>query len=56
MKAECQHFIDCIFRGETPQSDGVVGLKVVRLLEVADRSLQNGGIKERAEYGSMGAL
>lgn len=56
MKAECEHFVNCIFKGETPQSDGVVGLKVVRLLEVADRSLQNGGIKEHATYGSMGTL
>ncbi|MHB0875978.1 MAG: Gfo/Idh/MocA family protein [Anaerolineae bacterium] len=46
LKVECQHFIDCVINGHVPQSNGRVGLKVVRILEAADRSLQNGGGKE----------
>jgi predicted dehydrogenase len=39
LKAECQHFVDCIVSGETPRSDGRQGLQVVRALEAADRSI-----------------
>jgi predicted dehydrogenase len=51
--AECQHFIDCIRDGRTPRSDGLDGLRVVQVLEAAERSLQDGGrpvaIEEYAE-------
>jgi predicted dehydrogenase len=43
LRAECEHFIDCVKNGCRPQSDGYVGLKVVRVLEAADRSLRDGG-------------
>ncbi len=43
LKAECQHFIDCIANGETPRSDGRDGLRVVKVLEAGSRSLQRGG-------------
>lgn len=46
LKVECQHFVDCIISGAEPQSNGRVGLRVVRILEAADRSLRNGGGKE----------
>jgi predicted dehydrogenase len=46
LRAQCEHFVDCIRTGKTPQSDGRVGTKVVRILEEADRSLQNGGARE----------
>ena len=39
LKAECQHFVDCIRDGRTPLSDGRQGLMVVRALEAAQRSL-----------------
>ncbi|MGF1504238.1 MAG: Gfo/Idh/MocA family oxidoreductase [Anaerolineae bacterium] len=39
LRIECQHFIDCIQNGSAPQSDGRIGLKVVRILEQADRAL-----------------
>lgn len=45
LRAECQHFVDCILSGETPRSDGRNGLTVVRLLEAAHQSLRQGGIK-----------
>jgi predicted dehydrogenase len=38
---ECAHFADCIRHQRVPRSSGAVGLSVVKLLECADRSLQN---------------
>lgn len=46
LRAQCEHFVGCIRTGERPQSDGRVGLKVVQILEQADKSLQNGGVRE----------
>jgi predicted dehydrogenase len=46
LRLECQHFLDCIVDRTEPQSCGRVGLEVVKMLEVAERSLQNGGVKE----------
>ena len=43
LKAECQHFLDCIRSGATPISSGKQGLQLVRILEAASSSLQNGG-------------
>ena len=40
LRIECAHFIDCIRRGESAQSDGASGLRVVRVLEQLQRSLQ----------------
>lgn len=36
----CQHFIDSIQRGTRPLTDGREGLRVVRLLEAAQRSME----------------
>jgi len=46
LKAECNHFLDCIQKGARPKSDGWEGLRVVRILESAARSLYNGGMME----------
>jgi predicted dehydrogenase len=46
LRNECAHFIDAVRTGATPQSDGAAGLRVVRMLEAAERSLRNGGIPE----------
>lgn len=43
LNLECRHFLDCIRHGKEPRSGGPVGLKVVRILEGAQRSLLNGG-------------
>jgi predicted dehydrogenase len=55
LMAECQHFVDCIREGRTPRSDGLDGLRVVQVLEAAERSLREGGrpvaIQEFAEVG-----
>ncbi|HEV3278027.1 MAG TPA: Gfo/Idh/MocA family oxidoreductase [Terriglobia bacterium] len=43
LKAECEHFVDCILNRKRPINDGVAGLRVVRMLEAADQSLKNRG-------------
>ena len=47
LAAETKYFIDCITRNETPFNDGVAGLRVVKLLEAADRSLADMGAAVR---------
>jgi len=41
LQAECEHFIECIEQGISPQSDGFTGLRVVRALEAATASMKN---------------
>ena len=43
LKAECQHFLDCIKSGRTPLTSGERGLEVVRILEAASASLRENG-------------
>jgi predicted dehydrogenase len=50
LQVECDHFIQCIRSGATPRSSGQDGLKVVKVLETAQRSLQNGGVQLLVEY------
>jgi predicted dehydrogenase len=40
LRLECAHFVECIREGHTPRSDGRVGLRVVRVLEALQRSLE----------------
>lgn len=40
---ECAHFVDCIRSGQPPRTDGESGLRVVRVLEAVQRSLDLGG-------------
>jgi predicted dehydrogenase len=39
LRIECEHFIHCVRTGETPRSDGYSGLRVVRVLERLQQSL-----------------
>jgi predicted dehydrogenase len=39
LRIECEHFIHCVRTGEPPRSDGHSGLRVVRVLERLQRSL-----------------
>lgn len=43
LKIEAQHFIECLSTGRQPQSSGHAGLRVVRILEAASRSMANHG-------------
>jgi predicted dehydrogenase len=39
LRLECAHFITCVREGLTPRSDGLSGLRVVRILEGMQREL-----------------
>ena len=43
LKLELGYFIDCILKNESPVNDGAAGLRVVRLLEAAEQSLNSRG-------------
>ena len=43
LKRECQHFLECVREGKPPLSDGEDGLRVLRVLDAAQRSLGQGG-------------
>jgi predicted dehydrogenase len=43
LKAEIRSFIDAIMNGSTPKTDGVNGLRVVEVIEAADKSLRDSG-------------
>jgi len=43
LRNECAHFIECVLGGKRPQTDGLSGLRVVRVLEAGQRSLERRG-------------
>jgi len=49
LKLECQHFIDCINNDTQPRSDGYDGLRVVKVLQAAQESLEKGGVPVKLE-------
>lgn len=42
LKNECLHFVDCVTNGTTPRTDGHEGLRVLKVLDAATKSLQAG--------------
>lgn len=51
LRVQCRHFLECVKDGKTPQTDGYNGLRVVQVLETAQRSLRNGGYLFPVENG-----
>jgi predicted dehydrogenase len=43
LRVEAEHFIDCILHNKKPLNDGYAGLRIVQLLEAANRSLKKQG-------------
>ena len=43
LKVELGHFRDCILNGKRPSNDGIAGLRVVKMLEAADKSIKEKG-------------
>ncbi len=43
LRLECLHFVECIRDRKRPLTDGVGGLRVVKVLDAAQRSLKSGG-------------
>ena len=50
---EYAHFLECIREGKQPQTDGYNGLRVVQIVEAAQRSLQNNGDSVRIPNGHV---
>ncbi len=49
LQTEALHFVDCIENGTAPLTDGHAGLRMVKMIEAAERSLQQrGGLVELA--------
>jgi predicted dehydrogenase len=47
LRAECDHFIDCIRSGRTPVMGGREAGAIVRVLEAIERSIKNNGRQEK---------
>ena len=45
LKAECQHFLECIKNNQVPKTDGHEGLRVLKILQASQESLSNNGVK-----------
>jgi len=43
LRNECAHFVECIREGKQPRTDGENGLRVVTVLEWAERSMRKRG-------------
>ncbi|MFQ5823059.1 MAG: Gfo/Idh/MocA family protein [bacterium] len=46
LKVQCSHFLECILKGRKPITDGESGLIVVKILEAAQKSIENDGRSE----------
>jgi UDP-2-acetamido-3-amino-2,3-dideoxy-glucuronate N-acetyltransferase len=44
LEAECEHFVGCVELRIAPRTDGEEGLRVLRVLEACQKSLEGGGI------------
>ncbi len=50
LREECQHFLDCIINHSEPNSSGRDGLRVVKILEAAQKSIANGSMHEVIQW------
>jgi UDP-2-acetamido-3-amino-2,3-dideoxy-glucuronate N-acetyltransferase len=49
LKCECMHFLECAAKGQRPVTDGKEGLRVLRILNASQSSLDQQGIKIRLD-------
>jgi UDP-2-acetamido-3-amino-2,3-dideoxy-glucuronate N-acetyltransferase len=49
LEVECHHFLECIRTGERPRTDGAEGLRVLAVLEAAQRAMGEGGGRRLGE-------
>jgi len=52
LKIECQHFLNCIKNCEEPRTNGYEGLRVLQVLEAAERSLRTGVRTQIVEHNN----
>lgn len=50
LKVECSHFVECLLEGKTPKTDGQNGLNVVTILEAAQESIKQNGIRVKLNW------
>lgn len=43
LRRECEHFVECVDKHRRPLTDGAYGLRVLRILQAAQRSLMTNG-------------
>jgi len=43
LQTEALHFIDCVNHSRPPETDGPAGLRMVKMIEAAERSLRDRG-------------
>jgi predicted dehydrogenase len=53
LRVEGEHFVDCIVNGKTPHTDGLLGMRVVQLIEAATRSMNDHGRPEKINEAHM---
>jgi predicted dehydrogenase len=56
LRLECQHFLDCVRERKQPLSDGMDGLRVLKVLNAAQHSLRNNGAPVALEWPSSADL
>lgn len=56
LRLECQHFLECVAKGEQPRTDGAEGLRVLKVLDAAERSMQAGRATALPHAGPPGAF
>lgn len=56
LKLECQHFVDCVKGRSIPLSDSRDGLRVVRILEAAQQSMEQDGVPIKIQGNTNGKL
>ncbi len=54
LRLECRHFVECVLEKKRPLTDGQNGLRVVKVLEAAQQSLDKGGVAVELGSGSQG--
>ncbi|MBT5110261.1 MAG: Gfo/Idh/MocA family oxidoreductase [Rhodospirillaceae bacterium] len=55
LKLECQHFLECLATGATPWTDGQEGLRVLGVLDAAQKSLHDRQAVETSEFRTVEA-
>ncbi len=56
LRKECQHFIECIQQDKTPQTDGYNGLRVVTIIEAANKSIRKEGAVQYVDLPKLESL
>ncbi len=52
LKEECRHFLQCITERRTPRSDGHEGLRVLRILDACQKSLERRDRETPVDFGA----